>query len=99
MTRAYSAFEAEAGPDMRLTFGAVEVGPGAGNVVPARARLRQEIRGLRAEAIDALYAANERLGPRGGREPQQVTLDRHPMDQPASMSPRLTDLIKRPAVI
>ncbi len=95
VTRAYSAFEAEAGPDMRLTFGAVEVVPGAGKVVPARARLRQEIRGLRAEAIDALYAANADLAHQvAAAHGLEVTLDRHPMDQPASMSPRLTGLIE-----
>ena len=95
VTRAYGAFEAEAGPDMRLTFGAVEVAPGAGNVVPARARLRQEIRGLTAAAIDALYTANADLAHEvAAAHGLEVTLERHPLDQPASMSPRLTDLIE-----
>ncbi len=95
MTRAYAAFEADVGPDMRLSFGAVEVTPNAGNVVPEKARLRQEIRGLAAGDIEALFAANEKLADQVARDHGlAVELEPHVLDTPARMAQHLTDAIE-----
>lgn len=95
MTRAYAAFEAAAGPDMRLSFGAVEVEPNAGNVVPAKAHLRQEIRGLATADIEALYTANEKLAVQVA-EDHGLAVDSAPqtLDPPATMAPSMMGTIE-----
>lgn len=47
--------------DLRFTFGAIEVLPGASNVVPRSARVIQEIRSLDAGAIEELFDASRKI--------------------------------------
>lgn len=55
-TLAFGAVEKEFSEDVRLTFGALEVSPGASNVVPGRVVLTYEIRANSDATIDAVHA-------------------------------------------
>ncbi|MGE0211870.1 MAG: Zn-dependent hydrolase [Parvibaculaceae bacterium] len=86
------------GEEVRVNFGAVEVLPGASNVVPSTVRLTCEIRGttlermrdVRTRVERCLSASAERFG---------LSLDCTPLshDPPAAMSEELGRLIERSA--
>ncbi len=82
----------------RLTYGAIEVAPGASNVVPDTARLVQEIRAGKEAEIDALHAMTlkvaARTAERNGVAFDMQTLSR---DAAASMSPAIMAMIERHA--
>ena len=83
-------------PGLVATVGQIAVEPGAGNVVPGRARLGLDVR----HADDAVREdANHRLWQRADAigTARHVALDWHPMsDNPATpLDPALTDLLVR----
>lgn len=55
MTRCYGDLEKDLNNDVRLTFGALEVFPGASNVVPAEVSGTQEIRAAHGGDLDRVY--------------------------------------------
>lgn len=99
VTECFARFERHFSPQChRLTYGAMEVAPGASNVVPERAKLIQEVRAGRESDIDAIHAmtlevaAETAANCNVGFEMQ--TLSR---DDAAAMSPDLMDRIERHA--
>lgn len=81
--------------DHRLTYGAVEVSPGASNVVPASAKLTQEIRADNESDIDALHAMTLEVASKTAAE-YGVDFDMRTLarDASAAMSTDLMDLIE-----
>ncbi|MEM7222436.1 MAG: M20 family metallo-hydrolase [Pseudomonadota bacterium] len=82
-------------PDMRLTYGALAVAPGAANVVPAEARLGQEIRGPDLKGMEALFGRAEAIA-RARADANRVALEivRGATEHPAVMAPALTARIE-----
>jgi len=99
MTRCFARFEQEFSLEQhRLTFGALDVAPGASNVVPDRARLVQEIRATQESDIDALHAMTLETATEVAAE-NRVKFDMQTVsrDAAASMSSVLVDRIEHHA--
>lgn len=97
MTEAYAQLESRfSSAKHRLTYGMAKVAPGVHNVVPASATLTQEIRAESEEDIDALYAMTREVASSvAGRHGVELTATLVSRDAPASMTPKVMDLIER----
>jgi len=99
MTAVFRRLESEFLPDRdRVTYGAVDLAPGAQNVVPERVTLTQEIRAETLAQIDELYTMTCRIaGETAARH--GVTLSTQPVscDEPAEMSHQMMTLIEAQA--
>lgn len=99
MTAVFRQLESEFLPDRhRVTYGAVDLAPGAQNVVPERVTLTQEIRAETLAQIDELYAMTCRIaGETAARH--GVAMETNPVsfDAPAEMSERVMALIEEQA--
>ena len=82
-------------PEMRLTYGALTVAPGAANVVPAEARLTQEIRGPDLKGMEALFERSHAVAQsRAAANRVRLEVLRHATEPPATMAPALTGRIE-----
>lgn len=95
MVEAYRAIEAEFPDTLRLTFGRLELAPGAANVVPRLVRLTQEIRAGDAETIQAadarIAAVAAEIGARRGVAAERRVIGEDP---PARMAPRVVAAVE-----
>lgn len=77
----------QSGHDVRVTFGALDVLPGATNVVPRSARLMQEIRSLDTRLIEEWSAVSQHIAANiGTRLGIDVDVVRVTYDEPVSLS-------------
>lgn len=95
IAEALDTAETDGGGDLRLTYGRLEIAPGAANVVPARVRLTEEIRAGSDAAIEATHrrtlAIAEAAGARHGVMPSYRQIG---ADPPAAMAPRVIAAIE-----
>jgi beta-ureidopropionase / N-carbamoyl-L-amino-acid hydrolase len=83
----YERMEGSSAPHCRMTFGAVDVQPGASNVIPRQARITQEIRGLRRQDIEHAFALSSAAAEEAAaRRGLAVEVRKLGWDQPAVMS-------------
>lgn len=98
VTEGFMRLRDEFPADARLTYGAVEIEPGAANVVPSVTRLRQEIRAGDEHTIDRLYGVTQDLATAAAGEcgvtVESAVLSR---DAAACMSGRLQAVISAAA--
>ena len=96
---AMAACHAERSGATTLNFGALTVGPGAINIVPARVALTQEIRSADARAIESLKHVCARLFSQAAeRNRVRITTRQISIDPPAVMDPALVALVEREAL-
>ncbi|MEO1019924.1 MAG: Zn-dependent hydrolase, partial [Pseudomonadota bacterium] len=94
----FGCVNTDSDPSLRLTYGAIDVEPGASNVVPSRALVTQEIRAATTESIDELFAEivglSKEIAERNGVAVEHEILQ---TDAPAPMSPRIMAAIEAAA--
>ena len=95
ITGAYETLSERNSGDARFTFGAVEVLPGASNVVPRSARITQEIRSLAAGTIEEMFGASQRLAQEvSSRYGIELEVQRVSYNSPSKMAPEVMEAIE-----
>ena len=80
------------------TVGRIEARPGAPNVIPGEVELSLEIRDLRMETIDALYARLQAVGREiAGRNATTMHFEPYYLSRAAPCAPELVDLLESAA--
>jgi N-carbamoyl-L-amino-acid hydrolase len=95
ITAAYDTLSERKPGAPRFTFGAIEVLPGASNVVPRSARVTQEIRSLDASMIEDMFGALQRLAQQvSSRNNIELEVNRVSYNAPSRMAPEVMDAIE-----
>ncbi|MCZ6720074.1 MAG: Zn-dependent hydrolase [Proteobacteria bacterium] len=95
ITRTYVKLPPRLDASARVTFGSLTVEPNASNVIPEEVRLRQELRDLSPERLNALFEESREIAAAVAREQTvHLSVSKASFDAPARMSERVAGRIE-----
>jgi len=94
MVHAFDELDLRAVPEARITFGDVELKPGASNVIPGQARVISEIRAIRLQNMRQIRAGVDSAFETAAAR-HTIRLEKRALsgDTPSAMAPEIIDLI------